>query len=130
MLVKNYVKKAAVVGIAAVAGISLFACKKAEAPVPKADIRIDVDANLGDGTILTKTYVFKRLKIKKGEFVADWFIPYRELENATDPSMMIDFGKEMVKKKFDESEYEMRFIRIYHNFELASSIGVYIIGTN
>ena len=57
MLVKNYVKKAAIVGIAAVAGMSLFACKKAEAPIPKADIRIDVDANLSDGNKINEKEV-------------------------------------------------------------------------
>lgn len=57
MLVKNYVKKAAVVGIAAVAGISLFACKKAEIPIPKADIRIDVDADISDGNKINEKEV-------------------------------------------------------------------------
>lgn len=107
-------------------------CIKIFKEEPKGEIasRYKTDANLGDGEILTKTDVFRRLKIKKGEIVADWFIQYSELENATDPSMMIDFGKEMVKKKFNESEYEMSFIRVYHNYKLASLLGVYIIGIN
>ena len=57
MLVKNYVKKAAIAGIATVASMSLFACKKTEAPIPKADIRIDVDANLSDGNKINEKEV-------------------------------------------------------------------------
>ncbi len=57
MLVKNYVKKAAIAGIAAVASMSLFACKKTEAPIPKADIRIDVDANISDGNKINEKEV-------------------------------------------------------------------------
>ena len=101
-----------------------------EEPKGEGASRYKIDANLGDGTILTKADVFRRLKIKKGEIVADWFIPYRELENATDPTIMINYGKDMVRKKFDESAYQMRFIRVYHNYILEGLLGVYIIGTN
>lgn len=48
-MVKNNVKRMTIVGLAAVAGMSLFACKKPEAPIPNADIRIDVDADINDG---------------------------------------------------------------------------------
>ena len=68
MLVKNYVKKAAIVGIAAVAGISLFACKKAEAPIPKADIRIDVDADISDGNKINEKTQLTREQILRGEY--------------------------------------------------------------
>ena len=56
-MVKNNVKRMAIVGIAAVAGMSLFACKKAEAPIPKADIRIDVDADISDGNKINEKEV-------------------------------------------------------------------------
>lgn len=64
MLVKNYVRKAAVVGIAAVAGMSLFACKKTEAPIPKADIRIDVDADISDGNKINEKEVIVKGKLE------------------------------------------------------------------
>ena len=81
--------------------------------------------------ILTKSDVFKRLGIKKGMIVADWFIPYYQIDElAIDPSDEIDFGIEMVKKKFDESGYEITHMRIYHNFEQLKQVGIYILGVN
>ena len=71
MLVKNYVKKAAIVGIAAVAGMSLFACKKAEAPIPKADIRIDVDADISDGNKINEKEVKTQKNVDNANNVND-----------------------------------------------------------
>ena len=51
------IKEMVIVSFAVVAGISLFACKKTEAPIPKADIRIDVDANISDGNKINEKEV-------------------------------------------------------------------------
>lgn len=78
---------------------------------------------------LTKADVFKRVGIKKGMLVADWFIPYSDMnEIARSPSDVIDDGIEMVKEKFDSADYPYRHLRMYHNVEMAGQLGIYIIG--
>lgn len=79
---------------------------------------------------LTKVDVFKRIGIKKGMIIADWFIPYSLIEVVGAPSVAIDNGIEMVKEKFDRAEYHYRDLRIYHNVEMVGQLGIYIIGIN
>lgn len=78
---------------------------------------------------LTKADVFKRVGIKKGMLVADWFIPYSDMDEiACSPSDVVDHGIDMVKEKFDSSDYPYRHLRMYHNVEMAGQLGIYIIG--
>lgn len=61
--------------------------------------------------------------------VADWFIPYSNMDEvACSPSDVIDHGIEMVKEKFDRAGYHYRHLRIYHNVEMVGQLGIYIIG--
>ena len=96
----------------------------------KAD-RYTPDKSIDSNKILTKVDVFKRIGIKKGMIVADWFIPYYQLdEMGVHPSDQIEHGIEMVEKKFEESEYYMEHMRIYHNVEIVGQVGIYIFGIN
>ena len=80
---------------------------------------------------LTKTDVFKRVGIQKGMLVADWFIPYGDMDEiACSPSGMIDHGIDMVKEKFDSAGYHYKHLRTYYNVEMAGQLGIYIIGIN
>ena len=92
--------------------------------------RYSSEKHLNKQKILTKPDVFKRLEIKKGEAIADWFIPYSKLEMLSDPSDEITSGVDQVKRKFDESKFSLQHLRIYHNVEIFGQVGVYIIGTN
>lgn len=82
----------------------------------------------GDTKPLTKADVFKRVGIRKGMLVADWFIPYSLMEAVGAPSVAIDNGIDMVKEKFDNAGYHYRHLRIYHNVEIVGLLGIYIIG--
>ena len=78
---------------------------------------------------LTKADVFKRVGIQKGMLVADWFIPYSDMDEIVcSPSDVIDHGIDMVKEKFDSAGYHCRHLRMYHNVEMAGQLGIYIIG--
>ena len=107
-------------------------CEKIFKEKPEGEIanRYSSDKHINKKKILTKQDVFKRLEIKKGEAVGDWFIPYSKLEMLIDPSEEIKFGVDQVRRKFDESEFYLKHMRIYHNVEIFGQVGVYIIGTN
>ena len=92
--------------------------------------RYKTETHINENKILTKRGVFKELRIKKGDAIADWFIPYSKLEMLTDPSEKITFGVDQVHRKFDESEFYLEDLLIYHNVEIFGQVGVYIIGTN
>jgi len=102
-----------------------------EKPEGDAANRYKSDSKINADKTFTKTDIFKRVGIKKGMIVADWFIPYSKLdEMIVEPSDEIEYGIEMVKKKFGESEYLMNQLRIYHNVEIVGQAGIYIIGIN
>lgn len=79
---------------------------------------------------LTKADVYKRIGVKKGMIVADWFIPYSLIKIAVAPSAVIDHGIDMVKEKFDNAGYHCRHMRMYHNVEIVGQLGIYIIGVD
>ena len=93
--------------------------------------RYKSDKELNPNKPLTRSDVFKRLKIKEGEHIAEWFIPYSQIDAMmVAPSDQIKYGVEMVQKKFDDSEFYLRFLRIYHNVKIGNQVGIYIIGTD
>lgn len=91
--------------------------------------RYTVNMHISKDEKLRKVDVYNRVGIKKGMITADWFIPYSEFDisNAVS-SDLIDHGIEEVKRKFDDSDYYLKHLRIYYNVEIAGQIGVYIIG--
>ena len=80
----------------------------------------------------TKSELWKVIGIKKNDLVAEWIIPYDEMETMNlDPSIMVHEAMEQVKKKFSEAETEMTFIRAFHNVEILKGVyGVYVIGVS
>lgn len=93
--------------------------------------RYKSDKELNPNKPLTKSDVFKRLKIMEGECIAEWFIPYSQIDAMmVAPSDQIKYGVEMVQKKFDDSEFYLEFLRIYHNVKIGNQVGIYIIGTD
>lgn len=96
----------------------------------KAD-RYIPNRSIDSNKTLTKADVFKRVGMKRGMIVADWFIPYYQLdEMRVHSSDQIKYGIEMVKKKFEETKYYMEHMRIYHNVEIVGQVGIYILGVN
>ena len=102
-----------------------------EKPEGEGANRYKSDSGLGENKPLTKSAVFKRLEIKEDEHIAEWFIPYSQIDDMmVAPSDQIKYGVEMVQKKFDDSEFYLRFLRIYHNVKIGNQVGIYIIGTD
>ena len=117
MLVKNYVRKAAVVGIAAVAGMSLFACKKAETPLPKADIRIDVDADISDGNKINE-----KEELTKGTNLKDKNGRYIHQESIKDEyGNIIDWNNKITEIN-DSNHTELSNIKGFINLEASRKI--------
>lgn len=86
-------------------------------------------ATASDTKPLTKADVFKRVDMRKGMIIADWFIPYSHMDEvAVAPSDVIDHGIDMVKGKFEMAGYHFRHLQIYHNVEMAGQLGIYVIG--
>ena len=80
----------------------------------------------------TKSELWKVLRIKKNDIVAEMIIPYDEMEifNA-DPSIIIHKAMEQVKEKISEAKMKMTFIRAFHNVEILKGVyGVYVIGVS
>lgn len=81
--------------------------------------------------ILTKAGIFKRIGLRKGMAIAEWFIPYYEIDmTAVSPLVYIKDGIDRVKEKLKKSNYNVNRIRIYHNVEIAEVIGIYILGVD
>lgn len=99
-------------------------------PEGKKANRYSSEERIGDNKKLTKDKIFKRLEIKKGEAVADYFIPYSKLDICEAPSEEIRYGIDQVKDKFKKSEYRLQYLRMYHNVEIMGQLGFYIIGTD
>lgn len=78
----------------------------------------------------TKSNLWKALKIKKGDMVCEWIIPYDEMEFMNiDTGVVIKEAKEQVKDKFSQIGEKMNFIRVFHNVEILDGVyGVYVIG--
>lgn len=82
-------------------------------------------------SIKTREMVIKKWGIRKGCVIAEWFIPDDEVEvsNVSIDDVM-QFGREQVKRKFDESEYEMKFIHTIRGyiFPATKQIGTLFLG--
>ena len=106
--------------------VKIFKCE------PEGEIanRYTSEKKIGSNKPLTTAKVFKRLGIKNGDAVGDWFIPYSRLDMVIDPSEEISYGIDKVKEKFEKSEFTLQYLRMYHNVEILGQIGVYIIGMN
>lgn len=87
----------------------------------------------GKQELLTKTDIYKRIGIKKGDLVADYFIPYSEMEILIDQHSAIQSGFDIVKQKFanyyNNGRCPQVHYRIYQNMKLTDNVlGIYIIG--
>lgn len=78
----------------------------------------------------TRFEIKKELMIRKGDYTAEKIIPYKELEYMKcDPSSVIDFEKEEVKRIFSEAGIHLDKISVFYNAELYdNTYGVYVIG--
>lgn len=83
-----------------------------------------------DDRKLTKSDIWKLMKIKRGDMVGDWFVPYREMKTiGIDPEIEIYHAIKEVKDKFKRENIMINQLRIFHNVELfKEEYGVYIIG--
>ena len=78
---------------------------------------------------MTKFDVFEKMKIKKGDFIADFFVPYDELRTFRGTMEdAIRCGESMVREKFTRCGRVVGDIDIYNNVEIDSKVGVYFIG--
>ena len=84
----------------------------------------------GNNTI-TKNEVWKRIGVKQGDLIADWFIPYFEFDEIqVSPSTFIDYAYDILERKILDaglSRIATQF-RLYQNVEILNQTGVYIIG--
>lgn len=103
-------------------------CERIFKEKPEGEIANRYKAAASETKPLTKTDVFKMVRIKKGMIIADWFIPYSLMEVVSTPSVAIDHGIDMVKEKFDSAGYDYRDLLIFHNVEIVGQLGIYIIG--
>lgn len=86
---------------------------------------------LEENNTMTKDEVWKRIGIKKGDLVADYFMPYIEFEtNGVEPSILIDFVWDMVERKILNEglpRIAAQF-RLFQNVEMFDQAGMYVIG--
>ena len=86
---------------------------------------------LEENNTMTKDEVWKRIGIKKGDLIADWFMPYIEFEtNGVEPSILIDFVWDMVERKILNKglpRIAAQF-RLFQNVEMFNQAGMYVIG--
>ena len=81
--------------------------------------------------MLKKHEIKKLLELKKGDFIADWIIPYKELQdNDLDPSIAIKEAIKEVEKKFADYWFKQAVvINWFHNVEIMDGeYGIYVIG--
>lgn len=78
---------------------------------------------------MKKADVFREEGIKRGDLVADWFIPYNELEKTMCPAKEIKHGLEEIDRKFDEAPgwHKPDETCVYQNVEMCGTTGVYIM---
>ena len=78
---------------------------------------------------LKKADVWKALRIKKGDVIADWIIPYDEPIPFQSIRTAIDYARLAVEKKFKDAEKVNDFVRVFHNVEvMPETYGTYVIG--
>lgn len=97
-------------------------------PEGKKANRYSSEEKIGSNKKLIKDKIFKRLEIKKGETIGDYFIPYSKLDMCIAPSEEISYGIDQVKEKFKKAGYRVQYLRMYHNVEIMGQLGFYIIG--